>query len=171
MNSNIITRVGDETHVEIKPGSVAKFDSVDYGAIFAGRPLCLTVSGYVVRNRLRGQVGPATIRAHREIMNPPPGMVVDHINHDKLDNRRANLRVCTPSQNRANGLRHRDSASRFKGVWMRPDGKWIAHITHNYRRRNLGTFTTDADAAQAYDDAAKATFGEFALLNLLKPQS
>ena len=169
MNRLIITRVGDETHVEIKPGSVAKFDTVDYDTIFAGRQLHVR-DGYAARDRLLGEVGPTKRYSHREIMTPPTGMVVDHVNRDRLDNRRSNLRVCTQSQNLANSPKLRGGSSRFKGVSIRR-GRWRAQIGISGKIIHLGYFTDEAAAARAYNEAAQATFGEFALLNLLKPQS
>jgi hypothetical protein len=168
VNDNVITREGDVTHVEIKPGIVAKFDTADYDAIFAGRPLCLSL-GYAVRAKLRDEVGPHLKYSHREIMDPPPGMVVDHANRDKLDNRRANLRVCTQSQNLYNSAKSPGGSSRYKGVSIvGRTGRWLAQIRIAGKQTHLGRFTNEADAAHAYDDAAKATFGEFALLNNLK---
>ena len=97
---------------------------------------------------------------HTLLMGAP---YVDHVNHDGLDNRRANLRVGTQSQNLGN-MRPRGGASKYKGV-SRSDGKWMARIQVAGKRKNLGRFATEEDAARAYDEAALAAWGEFALLN------
>ena len=104
---------------------------------------------------------------HRVIMDAPKGMHVDHINGNGLDNRRENLRLCTNSQNHMNRKTHRDSSSKYKGVsWNKRNSKWQAYIGSGIKRKNLGYFASESDAAKAYDIKAKECFGEFARLNL-----
>jgi len=98
------------------------------------------------------------------ITNAPKGMEVDHINHDQLDNRRANLRVCTHKENGRNS-KASAGTSQYKGVFKSRGGKWTAHICVNYQTKNLGTFVNEAEAAYAYDCAAQHYFGEFAHTN------
>lgn len=98
----------------------------------------------------------------------PPGHQVDHRNRDNLDNRRDNLRLATPSSNKANcRKRHREGgvASKFKGVLAGWNGKWKARITKDGVQTHLGVFTSETDAARAYDAAAIEKFGEFATTN------
>ena len=107
---------------------------------------------------------------HREVMDNPYGMCVDHINGNPLDNRKKNLRVCTHSQNQMNRKLRRDSRSGFKGVWLSPDGSIIkAYIgvpnTSGKKTIKLGSFKTIEEAARAYDAKAKELFGEYAKLN------
>jgi len=67
------------------------------------------------------------LRMHRLIMDAPRGMDVDHINHNGLDNRRVNLRICTRTQNLRNSRKRKGCSSRFKGVaWCKPAKKWRA---------------------------------------------
>ncbi len=97
---------------------------------------------------------------------------VDHINHNGLDNRRENLRVCSNRENISNG-RHRNTyggkptSSQYKGVcFNKRSGKWQADIrTGGGKRRYLGLHATEVEAAMAYDRAAVEVHGEFALLN------
>ncbi len=100
---------------------------------------------------------------HREVMGlkfGDPG-IVDHINHDTLDNRRSNLRIVTPLQNMQNKRRHKTSRSGFKGV--QPYGlRWKAIITVNYEQICLGVFDTPEGAHAAYCAAAIKYFGEYA---------
>jgi hypothetical protein len=104
---------------------------------------------------------------HRLILNAPKDLQVDHINGDKLDNRRCNLRLCTAVQNRMNVFSYRGTSSEFKGVsWNKRLAKWESHISLN-GKRHLGFFTNEQDAAQAYNEAASRQFGEFARLNIL----
>jgi len=106
------------------------------------------------------------IRMHREIMNPPPGMMVDHVNHDGLDNRRSNLRNVTTTQNRHNGRKQSRNTSGYKGVcWDKYNSKWHVRIGHNGKTTFLGLFDCKVEAAYAYDEAAKILHGEFAFLN------
>lgn len=108
------------------------------------------------------------IQMHRLILEPPLGLEPDHINNDGLDNRRANLRLCTRSQNRANSRKQPNCSSRYKGVsWNKRGRHWTAYITTNYKRRHLGCFDDEEQAAAIYNAAAKAEFKEFAKPNLI----
>ena len=92
---------------------------------------------------------------------------VDHINGDALDNRRANLRACLHSENGRNLQKWKSpTSSRYKGVCKRPAGNWQAYISFQRKQKYLGLFESEADAAKAYDVAAKQIFGKFARLNL-----
>jgi len=104
-------------------------------------------------------------RMHREIMRPPDNMDVDHINHDGLDNRRENLRICTQAQNVMHSRKSR-GRNRFKGVW-RHGKNWCAVIVANKKIYRLGSFQKEEDAAAAYNAAAIRLHGEFAVLNEL----
>ncbi len=97
---------------------------------------------------------------HRLIMNPPDNMVVDHINHNQLDNREINLRVCTQKQNKEN-LRGclKNSKSGIRGVsWHKASNKWVAEIRNNYKLIRLGYFVNIKDAENAVVNARKNIF-------------
>ena len=104
---------------------------------------------------------------HREIIEVHKKMVVDHINNDGMDNRRANLRRATHSQNMCNRKKRSGAhTSRHKGVyWDKEKRKWIAHIGFMGRNMHLGCFYSEIEAAKARDRAAKKYHGEFAYLN------
>lgn len=94
----------------------------------------------------------------------------DHRNGDGLDNRRANLREATQTQNMCNRQRRSGSSSGFKGVtWWKRDGKWKAQIGLAGKNHHLGYFSTAEEAARAYDDAARELHGEYATLNFPAP--
>lgn len=102
---------------------------------------------------------------HREIMAAPPGFVVDHKNHDTLDNRKENLRVCSATENSWNTRTRCDSRLGLKGVHLSGNGKIVAEIQANGKRRHLGRFHSISEAALAYNAAALDLFGQFAVLN------
>lgn len=109
---------------------------------------------------------------HRIITGAKHGEIVDHINHDPLDNRRENLRICTPTESAQNCRKRQDHrgqkcSSKWKGVTKstgiaRP---WLAKITSKKKKYYLGSFENEMDAALAYDAAAKEYHGDFAALN------
>lgn len=98
-------------------------------------------------------------------MNPPDGMVIDHINGDKLDNRRQNLRICTSADNAKNQKVQENKigkTSRYKGVyWHKRANKWMARIGGMY----LGIYHSEIDAALVYNEASKKYHGEFGRIN------
>ena len=110
------------------------------------------------------------IYMHKEILKVPEGMVTDHINRDGMDNRRANLRAATHSQNMCNKRkRSGPTYSKYKGIhWHKLHRKWKAAITFEKKRIYLGSFENEIDAAKVYDEAAKKYHGEFACLNFPK---
>ena len=119
---------------------------------------------YRAGNRRAGE--PRTVFMHRHILRAPDGLQVDHINHDPLDNRRCNLRLCTQAQNSANRRKLKTWSSRFKGVyWRSGQDKWVALIRAHNKRIFLGHHDSEEAAAMMYDAAALREFGEFACLN------
>jgi len=110
--------------------------------------------------------GNRVVLMHRAIMNAPEGAVVDHINHNSLNNRRGNLRLCTQKQNSRSAGPNRRGSSRFKGVYfLKRTGKWLATIGYHGKTIHLGSFDDEIEAAKAYDRKARELFGEFAYLN------
>ena len=105
-----------------------------------------------------------TTYMHREILNLTKGdkLICDHINHDTLDNRRENLRICTSSQNNAHSKKQTGSKSALKGAsWHSQTDKWTAEIWHQGKKIYLGFFDTDLLAHLAYVKASKEIHGEF----------
>lgn len=125
----------------------------------------ITKGGYVVRQKKFKGI-PKAFYFHRDLMNPPSDMFVDHKNGDKLDNRRENLRLCNNSQNLANKGKIRSNTSGFKGVsWSKLWNYYEAYIQVDGKKKHLGCYTCALRAASVYNDAATKYFGEFAFLN------
>lgn len=108
---------------------------------------------------------------HRFILDDCSAPHIDHANGNGLDNRRANLRPCTAKENNRNRVVQRAS-SRYKGVhWHCQGQKWCAQIRVDGKKKHLGLFASETQAATAYDDAAIYHFGDYARLNLPKRHS
>ena len=120
--------------------------------------------GYAVRSK-KPNGKTKILFMHKAINQTPDGMQTDHINGDKLDNRKENLRSCTQSENLYNQDKHKNNTTGFKGVFY-DEGKYIrASIGHNNKLIYLGRYKTIEDGARAYNEAAIKYHGEFALLN------
>lgn len=109
-----------------------------------------------------------SIKLHRWVMDAPSGIIVDHINGDRHDLRKSNLRFATVAQNTWNSRpkKTKTRSSKYKGVCKNASNKWQAGIKVNGKSKYLGQFVTEEQAAQAYDKAAKEAWGEFAYINL-----
>jgi len=125
---------------------------------------------YAIRHKLISPRKTKMVYMHREIMNPIDERLVDHWNCESLDNRGANLRFATRSQNMQNRRKKKKTSSQFIGVHFKKSiKKWIARITYEGKRWYLGEFENEIDAARAYDEAAKEHHGAFARLNFPPP--
>jgi hypothetical protein len=110
------------------------------------------------------EVNGRVTKMHRLILDAPEGVEVDHCNNNKLDNRKANLRLATRSLNEANKPKRSGTVSHYKGVTWH-SSKWRAKIKRNGETHYLGHYDSEIDAAKAYDRAAREAFGEYARLN------
>lgn len=150
--------------IELSAGrGAALVSDEDFGALSQFR-WHLHSAGYAYR-AVKNAGKQTNFLMHREVAQPDPGFVVDHINGNRLDNRRENLRVCTYAENaRNNGAIKKSSA--LRGVsWHAKAGKWRATIKLNGKSKHVGYFATEAEAAAAYDEAARSLHGEFARTN------
>ena len=152
--------------VPLTRGLFAKVDDADYPDVaqftwhaFVGH------GGLIYARRTISRPGvrvPGSEAMHRRILAAPKGIGVDHVNHDTLDNRRANLRLATQAQNVRNSRKRSDNRSGFKGVsWSTKYSKWRAAIVVSGRHLHLGYFHILHEAAARYEEAATEFFGEW----------
>ena len=152
--------------IPLTKGMMCRVDAEDEAPVLTHRWYAATLP----RGRCyaRTFIGGRLVSMQAFLLQPPPGLLVDHINRNGLDNRRANLRFATRAQNLANSKPFAPSSSKYKGVsWSKERGKWFDGIQIAGRTKALGRFDREADAARAYNDAARLEWGEFAWLNPL----
>lgn len=150
--------------IPLTKGRFAIVDDEDFERVNAVK-WKLNNCGYAVRNLPRDGGPRGQEMLHRTVLGLAKGdpMQADHINGDTLDNRRSNLRVCTQKQNAQNRRVTSRSKSGVKGVYQRTgSAAWIASITANGKKHNLGRFLTIDEARVAYSRAALQLHGEFA---------
>ncbi len=161
--------------IALTQGKIALVDDVDYEYLMQWK-WCYAYnggrgSGYAATG-WRDENGSLTIKYMHQLLAKRLGFngIVDHMNHDGLDNRRYNLRECTNKQNLANRRKFQNCSSRYKGVCKLKTGrkKWKAQIVANYINKNLGCYHNEWIAAIAYNLAAIYHFGEFAALNTVE---
>jgi len=148
--------------LKVKPNGIALVDDEDYERL-KGYSWWLSGWGYAGYRLTGGK----TMYLHKSIIPVPKGMEIDHINGNKLDNRKQNLRVCTRSQNVANTVKPKHgTTSQYKGVfWNKLNQNWNVQITVKRKRIHIGCFKEERHAAIAADLWAKDLFGEYARLN------
>ncbi len=106
--------------------------------------------------------------ANNHIDNPNGYKCVDHIDHDKTNNCVTNLRWCSSSQNSMNRSKQANATSNYKGVsWHKQSQKWCAQISVDCKRKHIGLFESEVQAAVAYNNAAICHYAEFACLNVI----
>ena len=151
--------------IQLTQGKVAIVDDEDFERINQWK--WYYGGGYAGRNKKRTKGIPRGLSLHCFIMGKPSdGLEVDHIDGNKLNNQKSNLRIATRSQNAMNvGITKRNKSG-YKGVsWHKCSNKWEVRIRINGKKLHLGLFINKEDAAKAYNDAAKLHHGEFANLN------
>lgn len=156
--------------IHIDGGACVLVDEPD-AATVASLPLKLWRQEHTSYARIIETASTKPTTLHHAMACADVGQLVDHINGDGLDNRRANLRVCSRRDNNCNASKAPGKSSRYKGVSL-SYGKWRAAIRGGPVMPNgwrkgivLGYFSDEEDAARAYDAAAVRYFGEFARLN------
>ena len=153
--------------IPLTQGQFAKVDDEDYDFLMKWKWYALkstTDHYYAVRKGKQsdGLRNRNLIRMHQEVMPYVKGMVIDHIFHDTLDNRKSELRVCTVSQNGMNRVISYNNKSGYKGVsWHKKRRKWRANIKANGVKIELGCFDTKEEAYKSYCEAGRKIHGDF----------
>lgn len=150
--------------IELTFGKYAIVDAEDYPQLTKYK-WCATEHGptwYAQTLRRDG----VPLSMHRLITGAPKGLFVDHRDHNGLNNRRSNLRLCTHAENSRNTRPAWGKSSRYKGVsWDKNRSRYQANIRYNGKLIRIGRFKSEIAAAKAYDKKAFELFGEFAYLN------
>lgn len=158
-------------HVRLTKGLVAVISPEDAAEICSHKWQAQVMKGraYAYRNLFRNGKRIGKEYMHRAILKPPPGTEVDHIDWNGLNNQRANLRIATRSQNNANQRCCRKRRSQYKGVVLHESGRWRAQtrMTIDGVRKgiHIGYFSSERDAALAYDAFMRRRFGDYAHTN------
>lgn len=158
--------------IQLTQGKVALVDDKDFEALnqfkwtaCKGKNIWYAQRKLSIKNKRGNRI---KVKMHREILGlgttEEDDIMVDHKDHNGLNNQRDNLRPATPQQNMANARNRVGCISNFKGVTFRGT-TWVARIGVGRKRLYLGSFKTEVDAALAYNEAAKKHFGDFAHLN------
>ena len=155
---SLITDEGDHMRCTLKNGTSFLFDRDDLDLVESHT---WSIARGYVRTTMRGK----TVYFHRLVMGVSEEEV-DHVNMDRLDNRKSNLRLATHAENQQNRRMHRDNKSGFKGVCLDTrSGKYFAYINADNRRTYLGHFNSKEEAYEAYDRAALKLHKDFARTN------
>ncbi|AUM66407.1 HNH endonuclease [Brevibacillus laterosporus] len=153
--------------ITLTKGKVAIVDDLDYKSLSRYKWHYVS-SGYAGRSiHHKGTGAKSFILMHRKIVKAPVGKVVDHINGNKLDNRRSNLRIVDQTKNQANRQHlNRNNKSGFRGVsWSKAAEKWESCVMYLGKKIYLGIYESPVDAAIAYNTKASELFGDCAQLN------
>lgn len=147
---------GETTVVTTRSGKPFLIDTADLDAV-KKYSWCFNKSGgYLVAN-----IGGRVVRLHRYLLQPEKRVLIDHINGDPADNRRCNLRFCTPAENARNTAVAKNNSTGVVGVKKVKAGKYVAFIMYNRKYITLGTFDTLEEAASARHEAEQRYFKEF----------
>lgn len=154
--------------VTLTRGMYAKVDREDYEIVSQYKWYATPgkITWYAKTSAWDNTVGRSrSISMHRLLLDAQPGQLVDHANHDGLDNRRANIRLATNSQNTANSSKKR-KAARYRGLGFNNRlRRWQVYVEKDGYCHYCGSYKNDEEAAKAYDQKAVELFGEFATLN------
>jgi hypothetical protein len=156
--------------VPITQGYFALVDEEDFGRVSKFKWTAdVRKNGVYVKRYMERNVDGKRVRSvlylHHFVLGIQGGVLVDHVKGNPLDNRKKKLRVCTQAENARNAKIGRNNTHGYKGLVLRPSGRWGCQLMFKGKHVCVGTFDTKEEAARAYDTKAKELFGEFANLN------
>jgi hypothetical protein len=159
---------GGVAETQVTRGQSTRVDAVDADLLADSRWQC-SIEGYAVRYVRCAPKPRQKLALHRLVLERAIGRQLfeyeqaDHINGDRLDNRRSNLRTASITQNRQNRARPKNNTSGVKGVfWMAGKNEWYAYISVNGKRKALGRYSTKEEAAARRAQAEQQHYGQFA---------
>ena len=135
-------------------------DKEDYERYVKGYRFRMNNNGYVMYSSAKD--GLHNKKLHRVIMDCPEGMMIDHIDHNPLNNCRSNLRICTQQQNCMNrGKTERNKSGVIGVYWFKSSEKWRARINLNNKDIYLGLFDSLEEASKARKEAEIKYYGDY----------
>jgi len=153
----LFEQIGEITMVTNPNTGVSFIIDSDDISVVNGRTWGTNSHGYVINYDKK-----KVVMLHREIMRCPENMVVDHINHNKTDNRKKNLRICTVAENAYNARTPTNNTSGQKGVsFSMRDNMWVAYISFGGKLIQLGRFKSKDDAVRNRINAEVKYHGDF----------
>jgi hypothetical protein len=170
----MVIKTMETKKIELRNGGHVIVDSEDYEQLSAyawrrddhTRPNGSSVS-YATRFTKKDNGNHTRVYMHRQIMDTPKGTLTDHINHDGLDNRRANLRFCNHTQNQNNARPQKGRSSKWRGVtYYKKNRKFLSSLIYNKKRYYLGMNRSEGTMAMIWNAKAMELFGEFAYQNI-----
>lgn len=157
--------------IKLTQGQYAQVDPEDFATLNLFKWFANKCRGKFYARRviyINGKI--KVIHIHRQVLNYNGELFIDHINQNTLDNRKANLRPATATENRVNSSRNVSKSSKYRGVSLKKElNKWQATIGYRRKHIHLGYFDNEEEAAKVYDEAAEKLYGEFAVLNFSHP--
>ena len=150
--------------IELFNGGVALVDDCDF-VMLSKYDWYLSPQGYAQRSESPIIHKGRFVLMHQVVFGRKKGMQIDHIDKNKLNNQKSNLRWVTRSQNAQNRLKKENLTSKYIGVHSLGD-KWVAQIGENGKTIYLGTYKHECIAALAYNKAARKIYGENAMINV-----
>ncbi len=154
--------------IKLSQGKFALVDDEDYDSLSENKWCAIRAYDGKRVYSMRTQTKPIrkVILMHREILSPPSGLMVDHVDGDGLNNQRSNLRVCTNAENQWNRGKSVFNSTGFKGVtYHKRSGVYQAQIRYMGKSIYIGSFETPEEAAEAYDNYAVNLHGDFSVTN------
>lgn len=151
--------------IKLYSGSIVLIDDEDYQKLFSYKWVELKDLNTSYARVSRSSASKACVLMHRLILgiqDKPTSIKVDHINHNGLDNRKENLRICNHSENLSNMITPKSNCSGFRGVYFDNDSsKWAYSVVKNYKQYRSRTFDSAEEAFEARMIKAKELHGEF----------
>ena len=147
---------GDIAEIKTSKGEIFLTDCTDLDFLLK-YSWCINKNGYVVAN-----INHKVTKIHQYILGLSTPVVVDHINGNKLDNRRENLRICTSSENSKNMKIKTTNRTGYPGIRLTPSGRYNVRITVNNKEIHVGNYLTLEEGIGARKNAEIEYYGEFA---------